>query len=89
MTFIDTAQAVNRLKEAGIPDAQAGVIVDVVVKVIIEAQEKTKPDLTPIATKLDLAEQKADLLKWIIGAIGFQTLVILSAVIALARAISP
>ena len=34
-----------------------------------------------------LAETKGDLLKWMMGAIGVQTLVIVGAVIALARAL--
>ena len=36
-------------------------------------------------SKVMLAETKADILKWVIGTIGFQTLVILGAVLALSR----
>ena len=38
-----------------------------------------------VATKADLAETRADILKWMIGTIGVQTIVILGAVVALAR----
>ena len=40
----------------------------------------TKADLANHATKADLAEVKADILKWVVGAIGFQTVVILALV---------
>jgi hypothetical protein len=35
--------------------------------------------------KADIAEVKADILKWVVGAIGFQTVVILGALVSLAR----
>jgi hypothetical protein len=38
-----------------------------------------------LATKTDLAETKADILKWMVSTIGLQTIVILAAVAALAR----
>lgn len=40
----------------------------------------TKADL-----KAEIAEAKADILKWIIGAIGFQTIVILGAIVSLIK----
>jgi hypothetical protein len=43
----------------------------------------TKADLARLEAKL--AETKADILKWVVGAIGFQTLVILGAPVSLAR----
>jgi hypothetical protein len=43
----------------------------------------TKADIAQIEAKL--AETKADILKWMVGAIGFQTLVILGALVSLAR----
>jgi hypothetical protein len=42
-------------------------------------------DLTNLATKTDLAETKADILQWMVGAIGLRTVMILGAVVALAR----
>ena len=38
-----------------------------------------------LATKPDLAETKAEILKWMFGAIGFQTLAILGGVAILLR----
>jgi hypothetical protein len=48
-------------------------------------QLATKADLSSLATKADIAEVKADLMKWMFGAIGFQTLIILGAVLALVK----
>jgi len=44
-----------------------------------------KADIAACATKTDLSDAKADILKWIIGSIGFQTLVILGAALTLAK----
>jgi hypothetical protein len=41
--------------------------------------------LANTATKTDLAETKAEIIKWMFGTIGFQTIVISGAVIALMR----
>ena len=41
-----------------------------------------------LVTKTDLAEAKVDILKWIISAIGFQTLVILGAIVALIKVLA-
>ena len=57
----------------------------------------TKADLAAMRTeigelktelKTEIAGTKADLLKWIIGAIGFQTVVILGALISLIRIVA-
>ncbi len=54
----------------------------------------TKADLAKLEAKLetkiaevkaDIVEVKAELLKWIVGAIGFQTIVILGALVSLVR----
>jgi len=45
----------------------------------------TKIDIINLATRADLAEAKADILKWVGGAIGFQTVVILGALASLVR----
>jgi hypothetical protein len=50
---------------------------------------KTDIELLRRDAKADLAETKADLIKWMFGTIGFQTLLILGAVIALARVVHP
>jgi hypothetical protein len=54
---------------------------------LADLKTATKADLTDLknATRADLAEVKADLMKWTFGAIGFQTVIVLGAVIALAR----
>ncbi len=48
-------------------------------------QMATNADLVNLSTKADLAEVKADILKWMFGTIGFQTLIILGAALALTR----
>jgi hypothetical protein len=47
----------------------------------------TKADLGAAKAdiKAEIAEAKADILKWVVGAIGFQTVVILGALVALVR----
>jgi hypothetical protein len=47
----------------------------------------TKADLMTVQSRLEakIAEVKADILKWVVGAIGFQTVVILGALISLVR----
>jgi len=46
-----------------------------------------KADIAAVRAELkaDIAEAKADILKWVVGAIGFQTVVILGALVSLAR----
>lgn len=47
----------------------------------------TKADLAALKAdlKTDIVEAKADILKWVVGAIGFQTVVILGALVSLVR----
>lgn len=87
----DTHEVVKELKAAGFTDDQA----EAVTRVVRDAQAidlsnlVTKADLTPFATKTDLhvglAETKAEILKWMVGTIGLQTVVIIGAVVALLR----
>jgi hypothetical protein len=44
-----------------------------------------KARVTGLATKAELADLKADILRWIVGAIGFQTAVIVGALVSLVR----
>ena len=46
-----------------------------------------KADIAEVRAELkaDIAEVKADILKWVVGAIGFQTVVILGALVSLVR----
>jgi len=77
------------------PEAQAEALADELAPLIDErlatkddlANLATRADLADLksATRADLAEVKADLMKWTFGAIGFQTVIVLGAVIALAR----
>jgi chromosome segregation ATPase len=58
---------------------------------IADVAAKLKADIAELATKsgvkADIAEAKADILKWMFGTIGFQTLVLLGAAVALAKAL--
>ena len=91
----DTHEVVKELKAAGFTDAPA----KAVTRVVRRAQDV---DLSELATKSDLrtevatvsssfqiafVETKADLLKWVNGAIGVQRVVILGALLTLARAV--
>jgi hypothetical protein len=47
----------------------------------------TKADLLALESRLEakISEVKADILKWMVGAIGFQTVVIVGALVSLFR----
>ena len=47
----------------------------------------TKADLAALESKLEakIAEVKADILKWVVGALGFQTIVLVGALVSLVR----
>jgi len=70
------------------PEAQAEVLADEQAR-LIDERLATKTDLTALASsvKADISEAKADILKWMFGTIGFQTLVLLGAAVALAKAL--
>jgi hypothetical protein len=44
-----------------------------------------RAEMGGMATKVELSESKTEILRWIIGAIGFQTIVMIGAVAALIR----
>lgn len=75
----DTHAFVKRLTTAGMPESQA----EAVTTLVKEAQAgipdgmATKADITEV--RRDLAETKVDILKWVLGAMAFQT-AILSAI---------
>jgi hypothetical protein len=50
-------------------------------------KSELKTDIAEVRFELktDIAEAKADILKWVVGAIGFQTVVILGALVSLVR----
>lgn len=75
------------LKAAGAPEDKAQAAASV-----LADSFPAKEDLSQLATKADLADVraemhaiKADLLKWVIGAIGFQIIVTLGAIVSLAK----
>lgn len=90
---LDTLEMAKELKAAGFSDQQA----EAVTRLVRTSQDF---DASHLATKPDLREQelrleakieatKAEIIKWMFGTIGFQTLIILGAVIALARLLQP
>jgi len=86
----DTHAFVKRLTGAGMPEAQAEVLADEQRR-LFDDRLATKDDLERVKaeinseTKTTLAEIKADILKWMFGTIGFQTIVIVGAVLALSH----
>jgi hypothetical protein len=95
---LDTHEVVKELRAAGFTDEQAEAVTRVVRKAqdMDLSNLTTKTDLAVVATRLDLqlglvatktelAETKAEILKWMVGSIGIQTVVIIGAVIALVR----
>jgi L-rhamnose isomerase len=86
----DTHAFIKRLTAVGMPEPQAEVLADEQRR-LIDDRLATKDDLERMkieinaATRADIAEFKADILKWMFGTIGFQTLVILGAVFALSH----
>jgi hypothetical protein len=78
VTF-DSLKAVKSLEAAGVQRNQAEAMVSLI------SEASTMPDQSALATKTDLSDLKFDILKWTFGAIGFQTLVVVAAVVALAK----
>jgi hypothetical protein len=86
----DTLKLADRLEAAGMPSQQAkGVAAALAEAATANLVTREYLDLRlselRAETKADLAEAKAEILRWIIGAIGFQTIIILGAVAALLR----
>ena len=90
---LDTLAIARRLKAVGFTEDQA----EAVTGVLRDARET---DLSTLATKSDLraeignaknelrteiAEVKFEILKWVLSAIGFQTIVIVGAIVALMK----
>ena len=88
VTF-DTHTHVKRLTSAGFSEAQA----EAMTMLVTSARDA---DATGNATKADIAnldarisKAEADIIKWVAGMIGFQTLAVLGAVVALVRFLRP
>ncbi len=86
---MDTHEVVKELLAAGFTEGQA----EAVTRLVYKARDI---DLSNLATKADLAatkaellvklaETKAEILKWMVGTIGVQTVVILGAVVTIVR----
>jgi hypothetical protein len=69
-TLFDTHAAVQKLKDAGFTEQQAEAQIQVFLDI---AQSSRDIEALRLATKVDLAELKTDLIKWMIGTIGFMT----------------
>jgi len=93
---MDTYEVVKELMAAGFTDEQAQAVTRVVRRAhdVDVSNLATKTDIAMMktdlaATKADLelrlAELKAELLKWLLGSIGIQTVVIIGALLALVR----
>ena len=92
----DTLKFARALREkAKLSPEQAEGFADAIAEAV-QSDLATKTDIAGVktdiealraATRADIAEAKADIIKWMFGTIGFQTLIILGAVIALARVI--
>ena len=80
----DTLKLAQRLESAGFPPKQAQDMASAIAETIVE--NVVTPgylDLRLSELRVELANAKADLLKWVLGAIGFQTLAVIGAVAAL------
>ncbi len=74
----DTLQFVQRLKKAGVREAEAEAIAEAVRDVHNNADVATKQDLAMTEAKLEvkIAETKADLIRWVVGVGMLQTALI-------------
>jgi hypothetical protein len=83
VTF-DTLKLAQRLEAAGFPTKQAqdmaSAIGDTIVDTVLTREYL---DLCISEVRLEIANAKADILKWMFGAVGLQTLAILGGVAAL------
>ena len=87
---IDTLEVAQELRAAGFDQ---GTQAEAVAKIVRRARElafsalATKADLATEVSRLEIKIEsvKSDIVRWLFGTIGFQMLIMLSAVIALAR----
>jgi hypothetical protein len=86
----DTLKLARALRDADFTTAQAEGAAEAIAAAI-QSDLATKADLMAVKSEMtgSIAEAKADILKWMFGTIGFQTIVILGAVFALAHASHP
>lgn len=81
-TTLDTLAIARKLKAAGFSDDQAEAVTGVI-------REVRESDLSALVTnstlKAELSDAKYDILKWVLSAIGFQTIVVVGAIITLTK----
>ncbi|KQP03479.1 hypothetical protein ASF28_20000 [Methylobacterium sp. Leaf99] len=81
-TTLDTLAIARKLKAAGFSDDQAEAVTGVI-------REVRESDLSALVTnstlKAELSDAKYDILKWVLSAIGFQTIVVMGAIITLTK----
>lgn len=89
VTALDTHAVVKELKAAGFCEEQAEAVTSVVRRSqdvdLSNLVTKSEFQLAMAAAKADLAETKAEILKWMVGSMGVQTIVILGTVAGIVR----
>lgn len=100
MVALDTHEVVKELKAAGFTDEQAEAVTRVVRRAqdldlsYLATRDDLRTGLESLELRMDaklsdirseVHASKADTLKWVLGAIGLQTLVIVGAVVTLVR----
>jgi hypothetical protein len=80
----DTLKLAQRLEAAGFPPKQAQDMASAIAETIVETVvTPAHLDLRLSEVRLELANVKAEILKWVLGAIGFQTLAVIGGLAAL------
>jgi hypothetical protein len=77
----DTLKAAQRLEAAGFPTKQAQDMASAIADTTVVTPAYLNLRLSEL--RLELANVKADILKWVLGAIGFQTLAVIGGLAAL------
>jgi hypothetical protein len=86
ITF-DTLRFVTRLKESGLSDLQSVAITEAFKEAHGEAEVATKADIRELELKFEarMSENKAELIRWIIGAGFLQTALITALLLRLVK----
>jgi hypothetical protein len=89
----DTLKLAQRLEAAGFPSKQAQDMASAIAETIVETVVtreyldlrigEVRGEISDV--RREIAEAKADLVKWVVGAVGLQTLTILGGVAALLK----
>lgn len=83
---LDTLKLAQGLEAAGFPPQQAQDMATAISDAIIDmVVTREYLDLRLGEMRVELTQLKAEILKWVLGAVGLQTLAILGAVVALAK----